>query len=63
MDLLSSFVCSLLIKTKSKTEKQVTPLSLMKPQAVNSNYFFIKLNPIKIGILKVVIFSLKIFFS
>lgn len=26
VDLLSSFVCSLLIKTKPKTEKQVTPL-------------------------------------
>lgn len=42
VDLLSSFLCSLLIKTKSKSEKQVTPLSLIKPQAVNSNYFLTK---------------------
>lgn len=61
--LLSSFVCSFLIKTKTKTEKQVTPLLQMKPQAVNSGHFLRKLNPIKIPILEVVIFSVKFFFS
>lgn len=47
------------METKAKTEKQVIPW--MKPQAVNSDHFLRKLNPIKMCNLKAVIFSLNIF--
>lgn len=57
VDLLSSFVCSLLIKTKPKTEKQVTPL--VSDEATGCKFKLLphETKSHKIHILKVIIFS------